>query len=298
MRRRCRAAVVVALTVLAVAGMAWLRQERPRAAQIVRVSAGEVHCVAALAGRVGYTGGHGAFAPWPGQVAEVYVQPGQRVAAGQALVRLEAAAVEQAVAAWAATESDEGGQALQQMLESTIIRAPENATVRQVLTQAHAPVQAGDALVTLSDAQQVILCMAVERDARDLRVGMDAVLRVDGEVVGEAEVTRVGAVEAEAETGRMVCPIELTPRQRLALPEGAAVEAEVTLLRRGGVPVLPLQAVTERGTLWWVHDGICTEIPAGIVLSDEMRAWVDLPEGIAVAVGEFREGQRVQEASP
>lgn len=298
MRRIGRTALVLAITAMAVAAIAGRRAEDAASARIVRVTQGEIHCVTALTGRVDFTGGHGAYALWPGQVAEVYVQPGERVTAGQALVRLESGGAERAAAAWAAGADDEGGQELQQLLAGAIIRAPENAVVRQVLTAAYAPVQAGDALVLLSGAEQIIRCMAVERDARDVREGMRASLLLDGDVIGEAEVTQVGPLTAEAETGRMVCEIILTPAQDLMLPQGTAVEADVTRIRRQNVPVLPLSAVTERGTLWWVHDGILTEIPAEIVLNDEMHAWVDLPEGIAVAMGEFTDGQRVQEASP
>ena len=63
-------------------------------------------------------------------------------------------------------------------------------------------------------------------------------------------------------------------------------------------PETPVEAVTERETVWWVSDGRCTEIPAKSVLSDEMNVWVGLPEGLPVAVGEFVEGQRVQEVQP
>ena len=59
---------------------------------------------------------------------------------------------------------------------------------------------------------------------------------------------------------------------------------------------LPMEAITDRNTVWWVNKGRCTEIPAEIVLSDEMHAWVNLPEGLLVAIGEFEEGQLVMEA--
>ena len=118
------------------------------------------------------------------------------------------------------------------------------------------------------------------------------------EALGSAEVTQVGDVTADAVTGRMVCRVTLTPEEPLDLPAEAAVEADVLLWGRAGVPVLPVEAVTERGTVWWVCDGRCTEIPAEIVRSDEMRAWVSLPEGLTVAVGEFAQGQRVTEVQP
>lgn len=268
-------------------------------ARIVSVTRGDIASIAALSGRVAYAEEMTAFAAMAGTVEEVYVAPGQRVTAGQALLRLSSEAAERAASAWAAQgETLIPAGDVQALLESTVVRAPETAVVRQLLVQEHALVAAGTPVAALSSNEQVILCTAAERDARHVQVGMDAQLSVDGEICGAAEVTQVGAVTADPLTGRLVCQITLVPEQRLALPQGAAVEADVLLSGRQDVPVLPLEALTSRGTVWWVHDGICTEIPAEIVLSDEMRAWVNLPEGLAVAIGEFTEGQRVSGVTP
>lgn len=53
------------------------------------VSKGTVERILALSGRVRYETEYGALAPATGIVAEVYVQPGQRVTAGQALFRMD-----------------------------------------------------------------------------------------------------------------------------------------------------------------------------------------------------------------
>lgn len=296
MRRGRLAAGMALLTVMAVAVMLGAGKDGETAtpARIVRVGRGDVLQIAALSGRIGYREEMLAWASLPGTVAEVYVTPGERVTKGQALLRLDAEAAERAVAVWAA-QADPllPAQEVQALLTETIIRAPENAMVRQLLVQEHAVVTAGTPVMALSSSDEVVVCLAPERDARSVRTGMQAELLVDGEFVGAAVVTGVGPVTADASTGRLLCEVTLTPEQRLSLPQGAVVDADVLLAGRRDVPVLPLEAITERGTVWAVHDGICTEIPAEIVLSDEMQAWVALPEGIAVAVGEFREGQRV-----
>ncbi len=299
MRRGRLAAWMLVATVLTV-GMMLMgsgRKDVVFPARLVTVTAGNVRRIAALSGRLTFNGEHAACAALPGQVAEVYVTPGERVAAGQALVRLEAGATQRVAAAWASGTGTLAEEDVQALVEGAIIRAPENATVRQVLTQEYAMLTAGEPVVILSDSGQEILCVAAERDAREVQPGMRATLLLDGEEVGQADVTQVGPVEADETTGRLLCPVTLVPRQRLSLPMGAALEVDVVLLERSDVPILPLEAVTERSTLWWVHDGICTEIPAEIVLSDEMNAWVNLPEGITIALGEFTEGQHIREVT-
>lgn len=286
-------------TAAVAAVMAVSGRDQPEGVRMVRVARRNVAVTAALTGVVGYQEQFTLYAQTAGEVAEVYVSPGERVAQGQALLRLTQPGAERIAAAWAAQEQPPMSQAdMQALLDTGVVRAPRNATLRQLLVTQYMPLTAGMPVAVLSSAEQVIRCMAAERDARDVRVGQDATLTVDGEPVGTAEVTQVGPVEAEESTGRLVCCITLVPKQRLDLPQGARVEADVLLAGAQDVPVLPVEAVTERGTLWWVHDGICTEIPAEIVLSDEMHAWVALPEGVAVAIGEFTEGQRVREALP
>lgn len=300
MRRRLGMICMLLATVLLVAVMAVRsRGAAPVEARIVTVALGDVAVTVGLTGRLAYAQEYPALSALPGLVAEVYVQPGERVKAGQALVRLEAAAAEHAASVFAAQHADETvQQQVQALLQGTIIRAPEDAFVRQVLVQEWRPVGAGEAVAVLSGSEQIIRCMVAERDARELRAGMEAMLLADGAEIGQARVDTVGVVTADPATGRLVCEVTLRPQQMLALPQGAAVDADVILLEHRDVPVLPVEAVTARNTLWWVHDGICTEIPAEIVLSDEMHAAVALPEGTAVAIGEFINGQRIREASP
>lgn len=301
MRRGYMALGMVLLTAAAVGVMLSFNAQEEKAVQarIERVTRGDVLQIAALSGRLGYREEMLAYAALPGRVEEIYVAQGQRVTRGQALLRLSADAAERAAAVWAQQESTViPAQDVQALLEGTIVRAPENAVVRRLLVQEHAPVTLGTPVAALSSSDQVIRCAAAEADARDVRAGMPAQLSVSGEVIGMAEVTQVGPVTADAATGRLLCEVILVPEQRLDLPQGAAVEADVLLAGSRDVTMLPLEAITGRDTVWQVIDGICTEIPAEIVLSDEMHAWVRLPEGIEVAVGEFREGQRVIGGTP
>ena len=61
----------------------------------------------------------------------------------------------------------------------------------------------------------------------------------------------------------------LTPQDGLTLIPGIEVEAQITAEYHAQVTTLPLSAITPDETVWWIADGICTEIPAQIVQTDE-----------------------------
>lgn len=300
MRRGRLLMLIVGITAVAVLMMAMSDGlEKPVQAQTVQVTRGDVTQIAALSGRVAYTDETLVYAAAPGIVSEVLVKEGERVAQGQALVRLDTAGYDRAVSAWLQAGENlgmSGAEDASLLLEGTVIRAPENATVRQIMTYRSAAVTAGVPVALLSSTQRVILCSAVEADVRDIRVGMAARLYVEGAEKGSAVVQRIGELTAEPLTGRLTAQVTLLPDAPLELPAGTAVDADILLAQSTNVPVLPVEAMTERGTVWWVCDGRCTEIPVEVVQHDEMRAWVKLPEGLCVAVGEYTEGQRVEVA--
>ena len=295
------------ITVAAVAGMLTARTmaDQPLPARMVRVERGSIRSVTALSGRLMYQEEHLTPSGAAGYVAEVYVKEGQRVAEGDALIRLDATAQERLAAACVAAGDSlvQGEYWLQRgdaarTLADTVVRAPVDGTVRQVLAGSHAAVVAGEPVVLLTSGRQEVRCMAVQADAVRIRPGMWAWISAGGEQLGVAWVTEVGPLTADAELGRLQSLITLSPEQAVALPMGAAVEADVCLQGREDVPVLPVEAITSRGTVWWVNEERCTEIPVEIIASDEMHAWVNLPEGMQVAVGEFEQGQRLAEVQP
>lgn len=272
------------------------RREKPAYARMVQVVRGDVEQIAALTGRMAYQDERCVFAEASGLVSQVYVEAGDRVAEGEVLLRLRSEAQEAAASAMLAIDS------LHEMdlplLDGTAVRAPCSSTVRQVFTANGAAVAAGTPVLRLSSGYQEIRCVALEADGSRIRPGMLAVIRADGESSCTAEVMKVSDAMADPETGRIIREIILYPEDHIDLPEGAAVEIDVLLAAGRGVPVLPVEAVSDKGTVWWAHDGRCTEIPAEIVLSDEMLAWVRLPEGMTVAIGEFKEGQMIAEVTP
>ena len=306
MRKPLASLLILSASAAAVALMtAAALPEEPVQARIVTVARADVRKVAALSGRLGYKDEAYLFAQGGGSVSRVCVEVGDRVAAGEAVVRLNVQSGEELLEAFIAHSSaleewiPDYDQVYEAASELAVVRAQHDCTVRQLLVDDQAVVAAGTPVARVTSVHQQIVCSAAPADAQKLTPGMWAWLKSDGEELGFGVVTSVGEETADPLTGLRLQSVAIRPEQHIELPEGAAVEVEVFIAGSDDVCALPIEAITSRDTVWWVTDGgICTEIPAQIVLCDEMHAWVNLPEGISVAVGEFREGQWVREAEP
>ena len=143
---------------------------------------------------------------------------------------------------------------------------------------------------------KIFVCSVAKEDAGAIAPDMWGWLTYGGEPAGFAKIAEIGAETVEPATGLTYVSVSLHPEQHLDIPEGAAVDAELFIAGSDDVEPLPVEAITERGKVWWITDNRCTEIPANVVLTDEILAWVELPEGLPVAVGEYKEGMCVQEA--
>lgn len=241
----------------------WLTQSRASEVPVVTVQRGDVHQVCALTAQLTYADEVVLRADGGGWITRVCVSTGQRVGAGDALIRF----------------ADSGETA-------SVLRAGSSCTLREVLAAEDTFASDGMALLRVSSHQQALRCTVSAETARALRTGMWGWLSADGQTLGFAEITQV-------EGGTLSAAIAMRPDRHLDMPEGSSVSVAIFLAGSDDVLSLPVEAVTPRGTVWWVHDGKCTEIPAEVVLCDEIRAWVRLPEGLAVAIGEYTEGQRV-----
>ena len=297
MRKYVGVTLIAAVIVLA----AW-RPEQNKAdeVRIVQVQRGDVHQIAALAGRLAYEEESFLFARMNGIVSGIYTSPSKRVGEGELLLRIEP--VHDIMAAFMANGADipekvrEESASLFQT-DATLVRAEEDCTVRQLLVSQQIPVAAGTPLVRVTSNEQMVVCNTYVADSSDLKTGMWAWLSVDGESLGFGIVESIGEDKPDALTGMICREVILTPERYIELPEGAAIDVDVFLRGSDDVMTLPVEAITDRETVWWVNEGKCTEIPAEIVMCDEILAWVALPEGISVAVGEFKEGQLVVEAA-
>lgn len=292
------------------AGM--LPTETPANVSLAAVLRGDICGETALRGSIRYTQEYAAVAPVSGIVAEVYVSPGEQVAKGQALLRMDttvqAAAISNAYAAeaetaWLPEEIDAQrittaaiGEKTA-LLEAMTLRAAADGRVVAITAGQYSGVAAGSPAVTLCGGQQQIVCMAAVSDAAELSRGMWADILAHGEKYCGAVVEYVGAAQADMQTGQMVCPVTLMPEKEIDLPIGAPVEAEIARYRYENVTVLPITAVTENGTVWVVSDGRCWEMAAEIVEADQLLCWVNLPAGTLVVDRPqgLVQGQRIQE---
>lgn len=302
MRRALLSLVIIVCTAVWTAAKLLGLAEEPVQAVIVTVQRGDVHQVAAITGRIAYADENVAYAAASGVVSRVCVQPGQRVGEGEALVRIEAAQQIKAISAfaaagaWQADEYNEEGLEELLSMESAVVRAAESCTIRQLLVTENMPVAAGTPVARVSSNEQEIICSVSDRELQHINEGMWAWLSAEGESLGFAKVVEIGEASVDTMSGSARTLVKLIAEQHIDLPEGAAVDADVYIAGSDDVLTLPVEAITERGTVWWVNDGRCTEIPAEIVMTDEILAWVHLPEGISVAIGEFQEGQSVEAA--
>lgn len=267
--------------------------EEPASAKFATVERRDVHQVKAFSGVLEYADDQYVLAPTSGVISKICVQVGQRISADDALVRLDVPTSPQT-------------QMLTNMLLRQIsdadhvpqhtVRSQSDFTVRQVLVKEGAVISLGSPLLRLSSSRQNIRCTVLSKDVGEIQPGQWAWIYANGEKLGTATVISVGSEEVNTMTGFRERIITLVPANPIDLSEGASIDVEIFLAGSDQVLALPMEAITDRNTVWWVNQGRCTEIPAEIVLSDEMHAWVNLPEGLLVAIGEFEEGQLVMEA--
>lgn len=294
-KKQVRQLLTMLTATAAVCAVLVLRHQ-PMEVATVRVEKGNIRRTVGVAGTVCYTQETPVTAMVSGTVDALYVAEGERVTQGQALARVSGgAAQEQAVLALMTHLDDDGRSALTQTLaEGSILRAPVSGIVQRVATAAFAPVQVGSIPMTIATGAPEIVCLCVPADAEAVRVGQLADISISGKHSGYATVASIKPIIDESTSAYRLI---LTPQDNLTLTPGMAVEAQITAEYHAQVTTLPLSAITSDETVWWIADGICTEIPAQIVQTDENRAWVSLPEGISVVNGEFdrcEPGKRVR----
>lgn len=218
-------------------------------------------------------------APAPTRVARVYVQQGQRVAAGQPLVEFEqgtfAAAAGGAEAALSAAQrnyerarrlADEGilprkdaeaaaadlararsdAVAARRAQQLSVLRSPVSGVVTRMSAVLGAPADAGQVLVEVADpsAFDVVLALGTTEASSVLpgaRVNLSAGQTTGGEPLGAGVVASVGVA---VDTGSRAVPVHVTvtsPRRALRL--GESVYGVIATSTRPDAVVVPVEAL-------------------------------------------------------
>lgn len=269
--------------VISLGGMIFRSGEPPVAAKLVTVSRHDVHQVKAITGCLAYAEEQYVFAAAAGTIDKIYVKPGDRISPEQVLLRfVDNESAEQLVNTMA---EGEGNTIYSRQIANTV-RCEKLASVRDVLVKEGSPVVIGTPLFRISSQEQLISCNVASDDASGISPGQWAWIYAGEVLLGTAEVLSVSMNKTEYS-------VLLRPAMHIGRPEGTHIDVKIYLAGSDDVLALPIEAVTSRDTVWWINEGRCTEIPAQIVLCNEKHAWVNLPEGLTVAVGEFQEGQKV-----
>jgi len=302
--RKKRWCMVLAAVSAAVTVMLWQPVvsggDRAEKVRVVRVETGRVAQVLAVTGRVGYEEEYGVLMPQSGVVEQVCVSAGDRVAKGQLLLRMDGTKQESGLSKLLKSGGEDASVLASEMellMDTLSVRAPGDGVVQRVEVTRHAGALAGTPVMIISGGRQEIRCPVAMADVSGLAVGMAATVFRAGEEICRAQVVSIGPAVIQETTGQTVSEVTLVPDRELSLPMGAAVDAEIALALAENVPVLPVEAITEKDTVWWVSEGRAYETPTEVLLADELLAWVDLPEGITVAVGngDLHDGCRIRE---
>ncbi len=272
-------------------------KETPVTTTIVTTQRRDVYKTIGLLGQLAYADEQIILSAVTGNIEKVYVSPGDRLADGSIVVSYDGLYLEE-IAAFC---TDHGAKVpaqvddvVRETIEKTVQRTTQDCTVREVYIQQGTPVTAGMPIAKVSSTSQELRCLAAQVDAESIKPGMWAWIKHRGDEFGHAMVKSVEEYFSGTNIHTDQYMITLIPEQHIELEKETSLDVSIYVSGSSDVVSLPLEALTERDTVWWVNaEGRCTEIPADIVLCDETHAWVNLPEGIQVAVGEFTEGQRI-----
>lgn len=300
-RARWMLAMILSTVLIATIMVGW-SSEDPVDARVVQVERGDVHRVIGLTGYISYMDESFVLSPTNGIVTQISVESGDRMSEGETLARISSAGSQTAMAIYAAAVDamnvfEDGYKKPYTAVPTLAIRMEGDKTVRKVLVKEGDTVTVGSPIALISSNQQVVICTVTNADLKTLASGMWAWITTEAaETLGQAYIHSIGEVTTDTLTGLKMAEVTLIPEKHIEMDAAEVVNVDIYLAGSNDVPTLPVEAISDRDTVWWVTDeGRCTEINAEIVMTDEMLAWVNLPEGLKVAVGEFSEGQCIQE---
>ena len=323
MRKSTASFFMMAITVMTAAALWTWPVERWETVRTVKVTLGSVERTVSVTGMAARKGEYFSAHPKGGVVVQVYVREGQSVMAGQPLYRLDdapyQAALTQAMQALENTDAvsesyknraaaalgqdvqalaEEGlaaygsaraewmsrVEALSAEIESLTQRAYKDGQVLQLMAREGELLLPGSPGAALSAMEAEVRAEVGARDSRQIKEGMRARITQNSMPLCDAVVERVGALKPNTQ-GISYAQVVFAPLDGLSVPVGTQVEVDIVLEERAQVPVLPVEALTDRDTIFQVYEGRAWERDAPVLLWDSVWAVVaDLPVGTEVVL--------------
>lgn len=308
-----------------------LPSERRIKVEATEITLGKVEKAVSVSGILCYQGEFFSVVPQGGMVAKVYVAEGDAVKKDQVLYRLdttmEEALLEKAYSALAKVQAQEDAiftaiskvpslssleaselsyedlmatqvMELEATIESMTVRAYQDGQVLSVFCRQGELINGGNPGALLASDTQEIRTQVTARDRTKIQQGMQARIGYEGEQVTLGTVTHVGALTLDSTTGLTTAQVVLALDHEVALPIGAQLEVDILLETAAGVPVVPMEALTAKDTLWQVYEGRAYSLTPTLSLMDDRQAWVQgVCLGIQVILNppeDMLEGQRVK----
>lgn len=264
-------------------------------------------------------------------VREVLVEEGQRVTAGQSLVRLDdaeqrgqlaqaqaelnraelaagrvvtlhrqgwvtKAAHDEAVAARDAARASVA--ALRARLDQFVIRAGVSGVVLKLDVYPGDLATPGQQLLELGDPARARITATVdERDITRVRVGQEALMSSEG--LPEMVRGRVSEITPGGDPNQRAFRVRIALEDAANLPFGLTLEVNIVTDRHKSALLVPAGAVTD-GTVWVMDEGRAQrrDVTTGIAGSDRIEVLTGLAAGETVIVGPpegLEEGDKVRQ---
>ncbi len=313
MRKSTASFLMMAITVMTATALWTWPVERWETVKTVKVSLGSVERTVSVVGVAARKDEYYSAHPKGGVVVQVYVKDGQAVAKGQPLFRLDdapyQAALKQAMQALenaddaqntlgtraaaafgqeAQTLAEEGFSAyssaraelvtrvetLTAEIEGLTQRAYRDGQVLQLMAREGELLLPGSPGAVLSSTESEVRAEVIARDSRQIQVGMRARFTQNSMPLGEALVEKVGLLKPNSQ-GVSYAQVVFTPLDGLSVPVGTQVEVDVILEERTGVPVVPVEALTDQDTVFQVYEGRAWQLSTPVHLWDGVWAYVD-----------------------
>ncbi len=190
---------------------------------------------------------------------------------------------------------------LKSEIEGLTQRAYKDGQVLQIIAREGELLLPGTPGAVLSSVDAEVRAVVSSRDSQQIREGMRAVISINSIPLGDALVESVGLLKPNSQ-GVPYSQVVFTPLNGLSVPIGTVVDVDVILEEQNQVPVVPVEAITDKDTVFQVYQGRAWELNAVIQSWDgNMVAVRGLEVGTEVVLSpgtDLKNGIRLKVVNP